>query len=347
MRQCGNEKPSWIALMFPDTGITRRRILVASAALAAPALVRGIATPALAATPLLGATIATHYRFELGKFEVTTVLDAAAMIDGPWPIVGEDQPKADVEQLMRANLLPPTKFQPGFTPTFVNTGKELILFDAGNGADGFVPRPQGGWLASHLASAGFSPEQVDIVVLTHAHIDHIGGLQESGKELFPNARYVIGDVEYNFWSSSDRLSRAPDSLEYKSARLFRSNLMPFAERTSFLKADGEVVSGIRAVQAYGHTPGHLAFHLESEGKRLLLWGDCAHHEVASLARSNWHALFDMDKQMGAATRARIYDMAARDRIPVVGYHTSFPSVGFVERKDTGYRWLPVSYQLSL
>ncbi|MHC2259041.1 glyoxylase-like metal-dependent hydrolase (beta-lactamase superfamily II) [Sinorhizobium meliloti] len=128
----------------------------------------------------LGPSTPTHYRFKLGEFEVTNILDAGAVLDGPWPIVGQDRTQTEVEQLMRQSLLPDRKFQPGFTPTIVNTGKELILFDTGNGANGFVPRPNGGWLADLLRPAGFAPEQIDLVVLTHAHADHIGGLIENG-----------------------------------------------------------------------------------------------------------------------------------------------------------------------
>jgi len=294
--------------------------------------------------PKLGAFQQGYYRFALGDFEVTTLSDAGVLIDGPWPIVGENQPPADVARLMSENLLPERKFQPGFTPTLVNTGKQLILFDTGNGSNGFVPRPNGGWLAAQLAPAGFNADQVDIVVLTHGHTDHIGGLMEGGKPLFPNARYVIGRAEYEFWSSKARLSTPADGLEYKSGKLFQATVMPRTNNITLLKPNEEVVSGIRAVDAYGHTPGHLAFHIESAGRQLLLWGDCAHHEVASLARPEWHALFDMDKEQGAATRKRIYAMVAAERMPVIGYHTSFPSVGFVEKASVGYRWLPVTYQ---
>ena len=335
-------------MLQPRVSLTRRHVLAsATAILSAPAIIRSLAAPAYAAAPQLGVSAPTHYRFKLGEFEVTNILDAGAMIDGPWPIVGEDRPQAEVERLMRENLLPETKFQPGFTPTLVNTGKELLLFDTGNGANGFVPRPHGGWLARTLEAAGFSPEQIDVVVLTHGHSDHIGGVMENGRPLFPNARYAIGEVEYNFWSSMDRFSAPQESNEYTSAKLFQETVTPLAERTTFLKPGDEVAPGIRALEAFGHTPGHLAFHLESQNRQLLLWGDCAHHEVASLAQPDWHAFFDMDKQKGAMTRKRIYDMAATDRLAVVGYHMSFPSVGFVGKKDTGYRWIPASYQLNL
>ncbi|TXN71097.1 MBL fold metallo-hydrolase [Methylobacterium sp. WL6] len=194
-------------------------------------------------------------------------------------------------------------------------------------------------------AAGTAPEAVDVVVLTHCHTDHIGGLMRDGHPAFPNARLVVGATEYEFWAKPERLAAAPSSNEHASALVFRTHLMPLAARTRFVKDGDEVVPGIHALAAYGHTPGHLAFHVESEGRRMLIWGDCAHHEVASLAEPGWHALFDMDKAAGAATRRRIYDMATTDDLVVAGYHTSFPSLGYVGRSGTGYRWIPVTYQL--
>ncbi|ODA67432.1 N-acyl homoserine lactonase [Methyloligella halotolerans] len=328
--------------------ITRRGALTAAAGAALLPFAAGLPIrQARGAAPYLEPAYPTHYRFRLGDFEITTIMDARATIDGPWPIVGQDQPQEKVEALMRENLLPETRFRPGFTPTIVNTGKELILFDTGNGDNGFVPRPDGGWLSAQLGPAGFKPEDFDIVVLTHCHPDHVGGLMEKGKWTFPNARYVIGAKEHDFWRGDAALSADKESNDYKSAVLFRSHVAPLDPKLTRIEPGDSVVPGIEAVAAFGHTPGHLAFHLESNGKQLLLWADCAHHEVASLARPDWDALFDMDKAQGAETRRRIYAMAARERLPVAGYHTSFPSVGFVEEHGSGYRWVPVTYQLDL
>ncbi len=331
-----------------ETDFTRRRLIaVSAAALAAPGVLGGSIAPARAGSvAFMGASEPPFRRFRLGAFEVTVVSDGGAMVDGPWPIVGEDRPKEEVEQLMRDSLLPESRFQPGFSPIVINTGREIVLIDTGNGADGFVPRPAAGRIVESLRAAGFSPDDIDVVAFTHCHVDHIGGAIEDGQAVFPNARYAVGDVEYAFWAKEERLAAPVGGNENKSAQLFRKTMPLLADRTTFLKEGDDIAPGVTAVAAYGHTPGHFAYHLESEGKRLLAWGDCAHHEVASLAHPEWSAFFDMDKEQGKATRRRIYDMAATERMPVLGYHTSFPSLGMVERSGAAYRWLPVTYQFA-
>lgn len=331
-------------VQFPNA-LSRRHVLASGAALAAAPLLAGsFAGAAQAAAPMLDAWQPKHFRFKLGAFELTMISDSEVFIDGPYPIIGKNSTEENVRQLMRDNLLPENRYQPGFSPIVINTGKELILFDTGNGENGFVPRPAGGWLAAQLGPAGFKADQIDIVVLTHGHPDHVGGLIEGGKPLFPNARYVIGQVEYDFWAPEGKHS---GDLE-KFASVFRANMVPFADKISFIKPGDDVVPGIRAVEAYGHTPGQLAFHIESNGKQIFVWGDCAHHHVASLARPDWHCIFDVDQEAGAATRKRIFDMVTTDRIAVSAYHMPFPSLGYVERlKGGGYRWLAHSFQLNL
>ncbi|CCB67813.1 MBL fold metallo-hydrolase [Hyphomicrobium sp. MC1] len=325
--------------------VDRRKLLTTGIGVAlAPTLSLAFASNATASAPALGPWQPKFYRFKLGAFEITTISDSEAFIDGPFPIVGQNAREADVRALMRDNLLPEQKYQPGFTPTIINTGDKLILLDTGNGSNGFIPRPNGGWLAAQLGPAGFKPEDIDIVLLSHGHPDHVGGMIENAKPLFPNARYVIGAIEHDFWAPEGKFTA---DLE-KWASIFRTNTKPVADKFTFIKPGDDVVTGVRAIEAYGHTPGHLAFMIESQGKSILYWGDCAHHQVASLAHPEWDCLFDSDKQLGARTRRRIYDMAATDRIPVIGYHMPFPSIGYVERNGPGsYRWLAHTYQLNL
>ena len=332
-------------MISSDSRLSRRHVLAAGAALAAaPLVLGGHSRSAQAAGAMLGAWQPKFWRYKLGAFELTTISDSEAFIDGPYPIIGKNASEDEVRKLMQANLLPEQRYQPGFSPTVVNTGRELVLFDTGNGANGFIPRPNGGWLATQLAPSGFKADDIDVVVLSHGHPDHVGGLIDNGKPLFPNARYVTGAVEYDYWSPEGKHSGELEKL----AAVFRANTQQITEKFSFVKPGGDVVAGIRAIEAHGHTPGHLAFMIESAGNQILFWGDCAHHQVASLARPDWHCVFDIDKERGAATRTRIYDMAATDRVPVIGYHMPFPSIGYVERLDaTGYRWLPHSYQLNL
>ncbi len=325
--------------MQPEPTIRRRGVLAGACGAALVPLV-GAAGPARATAPMLGTGRPTFYRFRLGSFEVTTLSDGSIAMEGPHPIYGQNQPAEVVQDLARANYLPPDQMLNGFTPVLVNTGSALILFDTGN-APG--RRPAAGNLTASLRAAGYEPEQVDIVVLTHMHGDHIGGLMADGAPAYPNARYVTGAAEHNFWASDERLSGPTQS----SAELFRANVMPLMEKTTLLDDKGEVVSGIQAMAAFGHTPGHMAYHLESEGRRLLLWADSANHYVMSVQRPEWHVRFDFDKEAAAANRKRLFDMLAADRIPATGYHMPFPALGFIDRANDSYRWVPVTYQLSL
>lgn len=319
--------------------LPNRRELLLGAALggAALALPRG----AMAAAPKLGPLRPTVYRFALGGFEVTTVLDGAIGGAAPHPTFGENASADEVAALAAANFLPADKAESVFTVTLVNTGTELVLFDTGN-ADG--RRPNAGQTRARLAAAGVTPEAVDVVVLTHFHPDHIGGLVEAGAPAYPNARYVTGATEHNFWTDPALASREGFADRLK---LIAGNVVPLAPKMSFIKPGDSVASGITALDAHGHTPGHMAYHLESEGRRLVITADTANHYVLSMQRPDWHVRFDMDKDAGVAARKAVLGMIAADKIPFVGYHMPFPSVGYLEPLGPGFRYVPVSYQLNL
>lgn len=280
-------------------------------------------------------------RFKLGEFEVTTYRDGARAGDGPHPTFGADQKPEDVAGLLEANFLPANRFVNGFSPALVNTGSDLVLFDTGLGEGA---RQGGlGQLRGQLEASGYKPDDVTVVVITHMHGDHIGGLTEAGAPAFPNARYVTGQAEYDFWTAPERLSGPTEG----NAKAVEAKVKPLADRMSFIGDGGEVVPGIVGLAAPGHTPGHMIFRLDSGGKALIVTADAANHYVASLQRPDWHVAFDMDKQAGAAARTKVFDMIAADRLPFIGYHMPWPSLGYVEKLDTGYRYVPHTYQLAL
>ncbi len=279
------------------------------------------------------------YRFQMGSFELTTILDGAQTRPGINPPFCIDQGAETIAAHAWANLLPADQFENTFTPTIVNTGKSLVLFDVGNGQ---MRRDAGaGYLRDRLSLAGYRPEDIDVVAFTHVHPDHIGGVREADAPAFPNARYVIGEVEFDEWSRGDRIP--PQRSENRD--MFLRLIVPLAENMTFLKPGDDVVAGIRAVEAFGHSLGHMAYLVESDGKAALIWGDVTNHYAFSLQKPEWQVAFDDDKERAIATRKRILDMAAADRLTIIGHHMPFPAVGYVENLNGAYRWLPASYQL--
>lgn len=312
--------------------------LVAGAALSSPQI---MTRAARAEVPMAGPADQVINRFKLGDFEVTSISDGHRIVPDPQSIFGRDQLPDTVEELLAENFLPTNAMRFTFAPVLINTGEDLVLFDTGNGANG---RNGGaGRLLENISKAGYSPDQVSVVVISHMHPDHIGGLMEDGKPAYPNARYVAGKVEFDFWSDKAREGTRAEGVH----KLVMANVAPLAEGMTLISEGDSVVSGITGMEAFGHTPGHMVFHVESGGKRLMLTADTANHFVLSLQRPDWEVIFDSDKAMGAATRKKIFDMIAADRIPFIGYHMPFPAVGYVEKMDVGYRYIPETYQLDL
>jgi glyoxylase-like metal-dependent hydrolase (beta-lactamase superfamily II) len=280
------------------------------------------------------------YRFRLGNFEITNILDGVSQREGPHPTFGTNVAADDVQRLCIANRLPPTMLEHPYAPTLLDTGKELILFDAGNGEH---RRQDGlGKLPALLPAAGYRPEDVDIVVITHGHPDHIAGLVEGGKPAFPNARYVFGRAEYDYWVRDENIRERRRGNQKQFVEL----CVPLAARSTFIEPGGDVVSGVTAVDARGHSAGMMAYHIESAGQRLLLMADVTNHYVVSLQVPDWHGDFDDDKDEAVATRKRILDMVATEKLWAIGFHMPFPAIGFIERAAGSYRWTPATYQLN-
>lgn len=302
--------------------VSRRQALAAAAALP---LVPALPRVASAAEEMKGAATPVFNRFKLGAFEVTTLLSGTRTVDNPTEIFGLNADPAEFAAVSQAAFLPTDRAQFFFTPTLVNTGAELVLFDAGVSAAG---------ITAALAAAGYTPDQIDVVVLTHMHGDHIGGLMGDAGPTFANARYVTGAAEHNHWMAAGNEG-------------FDKNVRPLNEKMSFVDDGGAAAGGLTAVLAAGHTPGHMTWRIESEGQSLMLIADLANHPVWSLAKPDWEVRFDADKAAAAASRRNVLGMIAADRIPFVGYHMPFPAVGYVEANGDGFRYVPASYQLML
>ncbi|QBF30269.1 MBL fold metallo-hydrolase [Thalassococcus sp. S3] len=310
--------------MIPSPNLTRRAALMGAAALPLAASASALS----AAGHGSGAEAPVAHTFRMGEMSVTTLLDGSAMRDDPKALFGGAAPEGEFEQIAEENFIPADQTQFYFTPTVVDTGSEIVLFDTGLGQSG---------ITTALAAAGISPDAVDVVVLTHMHPDHIGGMMTDGSPTFPNARYVTAAAEYDFWSAMDAGNRVGD--------MVASLVTPMAEKMSFIEDGGSVASGITSLASFGHTPGHMCYMLESGGRQLVLTADLANHYVWSFARPDWAFSFDADPDAAAASRRSVLGMLAADKIPMIGYHMPFPAAGFVEPRGDGFRYVPVSYQL--
>lgn len=302
------------------TKITRRKVLTTAASLSAAS-----ALPGWAAAPMLGPSQARFRRFTLGDFEVTTLLGGTAIRENPQSMFGMNVSAEEFNAVSEAARLPTDAAKFFFTPTIVNTGSELVLFDTGLSGES---------ITDVLSDAGYSPDMVTKVVITHMHGDHIGGLMTGSEPTFANATYITAAREFDAWSKKDD-------------DRFKSKVAPLADKIEMIEDGASGFSGHTAMAAYGHTPGHMVHMIESNGKSLVLIADLANHYVWSLAYPDWEVRFDMDKEAAAATRRRVLDMLAAEQFPFVGYHMPWPATGFVETRGDGFVYVPTSYQLSM
>ncbi|GIT92502.1 MBL fold hydrolase [Jannaschia pagri] len=303
------------------TQITRRAALTATAALPLAA-----ALPVAAAAPKQGPVLQNIRRFALGDLEVTTLLaNTVTNPADPQTIFGMNVDAETFREVSEAAHIPSDVNQFFFTPTLVNTGESLVLFDTGQSGDG---------IASVLEAAGYATDDVDTVVITHMHGDHIGGLMRNGAPTFANASYMTGRAEYDAWAA-------------REAENFQANVVPLAKKMTFLEDGQDAAPGITAVAAFGHTPGHMNYRLSSGDNSLLIAADLANHYVWSLAHPDWEVRFDMDKEAAAATRRAVLGMLAAEKMPMIGYHMPFPAVGYVDTRGDGFHWVPESYQMML
>ncbi|WP_375184623.1 MBL fold metallo-hydrolase [Aquabacterium sp.] len=315
------------------------RLVRALAPLALSLAVLGVAAPpARAEAPQQKTQVPGYYRQMVGAFEVTALYDGQIMLDQK---LLKNASATDIQKLLAR------QFRVSPTPTaviafLINTGERLVLVDAGAGR---FFGPTLGQVVPSLKAAGYQPEQVDVVLLTHLHGDHVGGLVQDGQAVFPRATVFASAGDAAHWLSPEVASRAPEGAQ-RFFQMARDGVAPYvqADRFKTFTGDAEILPGIAPVLSHGHTPGHTSYLLRSRGQQLLVWGDIVHNAAVQFPRPTVTIEFDSDSRQALATRLKLLGWTARDALMVAGAHLPFPGLGQVRAEGKGrFAWVPLDY----
>jgi len=281
-----------------------------------------------------------YYRMMLGQFEITALYDGALDLDTS--LLRNTNPN-ELNHLLARKFVGNPKMQTAVNAYLINTGKNLVLVDAG-AAKLFGPGL--GFILQNMRAAGYEPSQVDTVVITHLHGDHVGGVTDAdGKPLFPKAKILVAREDNDFWLSQQVADKAPETMQ-RFFKMARESAAPYQKSGQWQTfTEGSVlVPGIMAVKANGHTPGHTAFAVESDGQKLLIWGDLVHAHAVQFARPGVSFEYDVDREQAVATRKSIFKTMAISKSLVAGMHLPFPGIGHVrwDGKES-YSWVPIEF----
>jgi glyoxylase-like metal-dependent hydrolase (beta-lactamase superfamily II) len=299
-----------------------------------PALLAAALTaPVLAAGPQLKGQAPGWYRVQLGDFEITALSDGT--IDLPVDKLLQQPPANTLRALQHAYLGVP--LETSVNAYLVNTGTKVVLVDTGTAG---LFGPTAGRVLANLKASGYAPEQVDEIVITHMHGDHIGGASST---VFPNATLRIDKRDSDFWLAPEQVAKGGDG-----AKAVAALVKGFADTGRFKPFDGqaagvEIVPGVKAFPAYGHTPGHTNYVAESKGQKMMFWGDLMHVAAVQFAEPSVTVQFDSDPKQARPAREAAYAAAAKDGYYVAVTHVSFPGIGRLRADGKGYDWLPVNY----
>ncbi len=276
-------------------------------------------------------------RSMVGDTKFTFISDGIGQYD-LHPTFGKDQTVEATRAVAAANFLPTDKVTMNLNIPIVEIGTETVMFDTGIGE--FGHQNGRGLLVNELEGAGYSVNDITVVALSHMHLDHIGGLILKGRPVFPNARYLVGKVEYDYWTSDAAKSGPrPETVEFVA-----KYVTPLLDRITFIEGGQEVLRGVRAVDTFGHSPGHLIYEVDTSVGPVAITADILLHHVFAFKKPDWTNVYDGNPVQAAETRRRLLaDMADR-RMPFLAYHVPLPGLGFVERDGDAYRYVPASYQ---
>jgi len=317
------------------------RLAIATALALSGLAAATLPAPALAAAPQLKTQAPGWYRLMVGSFEVTSLSDGTVGLHVEQIL---HAPAGRVAEALKQHHQE-TPLETSVNVWLINTGSRLVLVDAGAGT---LFGPTLGKLATQIRAAGYQPEQVDDILITHMHPDHVGGLAADGQRVFPNATVHADKADADYWLSQAKAEAAPKELKgfFQGAS---ASLTPYVQAGRFVpfEREGEIVPGIRTMAAHGHTAGHAVYVVESQGQRLVLIGDLIHVASVQLAAPEVTVAFDTDGPQAAQTRARVFAELAKDGSLVAVSHFSFPGVGRLHQAGKGWQWLPLDYSSQL
>jgi glyoxylase-like metal-dependent hydrolase (beta-lactamase superfamily II) len=316
------------------TELSRRTVLAGSTAAAgalslAPSFIEAFFNSAMAQS-------ASFNKYKVGAIEVAGLADGVNTFPLPDRFV-VNQSKEQVQKALAAAKLDTEKLSIPFNPVVFKNGNRIVLIDTGMGPAANAQNPNVGNTVKNLTAAGYDPAKVTDVVISHFHGDHINGLLNGTNPTYPNAQVHVPAAEWKYWTDEGEVSRAPDGRKPAFANVKRVFADGLKNKVTQYQHGKDVVPGLMAVATTGHTPGHTSYILGTGNDRVFVQSDVTNVPSLFVANPGWHVQFDQDAKQAEETRRKTYDMLAKDKIRVQGFHFPFPSLGRIEKTKDGYR----------